>query len=72
MLGDFMTRAGFVGDRVAHGDRYKVGDFRVLLALLLPRGVFRGDGGAIDTYDRWSRFDLVHRAAELHGGLGFA
>lgn len=67
-----MTRAGLVGDRVAHGDRHTVGDFRVLLALLLPRGMFRGDGGAIDIYDRRSRVDLVHRAAELRGGLGSA
>ncbi len=46
-----MTRPDLVGDRVAHDDKYTVGDFRVLLALLLPRGVFRGDGGAIDIYD---------------------
>jgi hypothetical protein len=51
MLGDFMTRPDLVGDRVARGDRYTVGDFRVVLALLLPRGVFRDDGGAIDICD---------------------
>jgi hypothetical protein len=51
MLGDFMTRPGGVGDRVAHGDRYTVDDSRVLPALLLPLGVFRGDGGAREICD---------------------
>jgi len=46
-----MTRPGLIGDRVAYGDRYTVGDFQVLFALVPPRGVFRGGGGAIDTCD---------------------
>lgn len=50
-LGDFMTRPGLIGDRVAHGDKYTVGDFRVLVALLLLRGGVRDDGGAIDICD---------------------
>jgi hypothetical protein len=46
-----MTRPGLIGDRVAQGDKYTVGDFRVLLALLLPRGALSDDGGAIDICD---------------------
>lgn len=51
MFGVLKKRPDMSGGRVAYGDNYTVGDFRVLLALLLPQDVFRGDGGAIKIYD---------------------
>jgi hypothetical protein len=51
MLGALKKCPDVSGDRVAYGDRYTVGDSRVLLALLLPQGRFRGDGGAINICD---------------------
>ena len=68
-----MTRLSLIGDRVAHGgDTYTVGDFRVFVALLLPRAC-----SAVTTVPKTSvlavTVDFVHHpAAELHGGLGSA
>lgn len=47
-LDELLKRSNLICDRIAYSGAQTVGDFRILLCLLLPKGTFRRDRSAID------------------------